>query len=445
MNDSDIGIVICSRTDSARLPNKPFLKVGGKFVLAHLIDRLKETGMPIIIAVPEEEEAIYADNLANYLKNPAIDVRLFGGPKDDPLLRTFMAAEVHDLDHVVRVTHDKIFLDYGQLDHFVELYFTGSHDYLYSTNFIPGMGFEIFSVAALSEAVKRFKGVEHISYAIEEVAQRKKDVQFFSHSRSWLERTKPRMALRLLIDYPDDLKFIDDLMGAIGSECEITDIVRFLPNKKRRNSSPDVSVYTCCYNDWEFLERAAASVTSQAHPNFEYIIIDDCSTGPAPLHIQMQASVYRNLRNVGLASSSNYAIDQARGRFVIRLDADDFFVHEKVLERMAKRMQEDGLDILYPYFVQDGEARHPALAHHVGGAMFRKRALDRLRFTDGLRHFEGQDLYRRAQLANLKIGYFSEATFYYRQRPESMSKSKSAERRAVAEKLAQGLTGTALL
>ncbi len=447
MRDSDIGIVICSRTDSSRLPGKPFLKVGGKTVLAHLLDRLKETGMPIIVAVPEEEEALYNEQLATYIKNPAIDVRVFAGSKNDPLLRTFMAAEYHDLDHVVRVTHDKIFLDYRQIDQFVATYLDRRLDYIYSTNFIPGMGFEIFSMEALAAASRRFKAVEHISYAVEEVvaADRKLDLRAFDFSRTWLERTKPRLALRLLIDYPDDLKFCEALLNTLGPFCGIKEIVGFLPDKRRRNSSPDVSVYTCCYNDWEYLERAAASVAAQSHQNFEYIIVDDASKGPAPLHVQMQAAVYRNVKNIGLASSSNYAIDQARGRFVIRLDADDFFVNEKVVERMARKMESDNLDALYPYFIQDGTTHLASVAHHVGGAMFRKRALDRLRFTDGLRHFEGQDLYRRAVQAGLRIGYFTEATFYYRQRSDSMSKDPSPERREVARRLALGLTGTALL
>jgi len=73
--------------------------------------------------------------------------------------------------------------------------------------------------------------------------------------------------------------------------------------------------------------------------------------------------------------------------------------------------------------------------------MFRRRALDYLSFTDGLRHFEGQDIYNRAGKSKWKIGYFKKATFYYRQHHESLSKSNSDERKAVAKKLGLGLVG----
>lgn len=445
----NIGFIVCSRTDSQRLPGKPFLKVGGKYIIAHLIDRLRACGMPVYIAVPREELGIYEINLAKYL-NETKGVYLFAGSYDDPLDRMLKCAEHFKLDHVIRVTHDKIFIDYMQVDCFVSNYFEKNLDYLYSTNFIPGMGFEIFSKKVLARAADRFQKVEHISYAVEEITKKKLDLYHFPFNRSWLRRKYGSNSLRLLIDFPKDLEMMNYFIEDLGSECGIQDLAEYKGADRLINDVPEVSIYTCSYNDWQYLERAANSVRYQSHENFEYLLLDDASTKPEVLDI-MQAfasektTVRRNSENLGLSSSSNRAIEFARGRYVIRLDADDYFVNEKVIERMARHMEETGCDALYPAHFVDGEIIPGHIKHHVGGTMFKKRALDLLRFTEGLRHFEGLDLYNRALKHGLKIDYFSEPVFHYRQRSSSMSKSKSKAREAIKRKLDQGLTGSELL
>ena len=144
---------------------------------------------------------------------------------------------------------------------------------------------------------------------------------------------------------------------------------------------------------------------------------------------------------MGLASSSNKALDLAQGKYIIRLDADDYFLDEKVLSKMLKHMEKNDLDILYPDNMKGKNLQKGNEQHHVGGTLFRKRALEYLRFTDGLRHFEGLDLYKRAIDHKLKIGYFESPTFFYRQHSNSMSKSKDIERQKIKEKLDNGQTG----
>lgn len=448
MNEK-IGIVICSRTDSKRCPNKPFLKIGGKYIIAHLLDRLIATGINIYIAVPECEFKVYKNKLSDYInwKN----IFLFGGSKDDPLKRTYQVATQYDIDHIVRVTHDKIFMSYRQIDYFIGQYIEKKLDYIYSTNFIAGTGFEVFSLKCLRRAHETFKDVEHLSYAIETVATAVRNIQRFPLSRTWLSRLKPNSSLRLLIDYPEDVTQIKKLMAALGNTCDLMDIVGAIENKPQCNSLPDVTVYTCSYNDIAFLDRCIASVLSQSFHSFEYILVDDGSKiRDVSGHMEKYAKdprvrVVRNKKNVGLASSSNVANDLARGRYVIRLDADDYFVDEKVIDRMFRHMEANMTDILYPHNYKGGVIQCGSESHHVGGTMFRKRTLDFIKFTDGLRHFEGLDLYKRAQLKGARIDYFAEPTFYYRQRFGSMSKDKSPARKAIEKNLSLGFVGEQLL
>lgn len=447
--NAKLGVVICSRTDSKRCPNKPFIRIAGKYLISHLIDRLMQTGIAVYLAVPDEELSLYRRRLDAYRNVHGLF--LFGGSKSDPLKRMYAVAKNFDLDHIIRVTHDKIFISYKQLDYFVSHYIENGLDYLYSTNFIPGMGFEIFSMPTLARAHQTFKGVEHISYAVEHVAEKVKNLQVFPNSRTWLRRSKPHSGLRLLIDYPQDVKQIKRLMNVLGTDCSIVDIVGAIRNKPQRNSMPDVTVYTCSYEDTEFLERCIQSVLSQSFYNFEYVLIDDGSKKKSVLSLMKKHTkdkrvrVHRNEKNIGLASSSNVANDLAHGRYVIRLDADDYFVDEHVLDRMVRHMEAGNTDILYPHNYKDGRIQEGCEQHHVGGAMFKKRVLDFIRFTDGLRHYDGLDLYYRAKEKNARIDYFDEPTFYYRQRHGSMSKDKTEARSSVERSIRAGMLGSLLV
>lgn len=451
MNDK-VGIVVCSRTDSKRCPNKPFVRIDGKYLICHLIDRLQATGITAYIAVPDDELYLYEKRLADYINKRTLF--LFGGSKHDPLKRTFQVAHNYNLDHIIRVTHDKIFINYKQVDHFLSHYREKKLDYIYSTNFIPGMGFEVFSMACLRRAHQTFKDVEHLSYAVESVAKDTLNIMHFPFSRTWLNRLKPNSGLRLLIDYPKDVTAIDELMVTLQNArkpIEILDIVEGIENKPQPNSVPEVTVYTCSYNDAEFLDRCIHSVLSQSFHRVEYLLINDGSSNPV-VHKTMRkyakdprVRVVRNEKNIGLSSSSNVANDLGRGRYVIRLDADDHFVDEKVIERMVRHMEVNNTDILYPHNYKDGRVQNGCEQHHVGGTMFKKRTLDYIRFTDGLRHYEGLDLYQRALLKGARIDYFGEPTFYYRQRASSMSKDKSEARASIGEAIERGVLGKELM
>lgn len=92
--------------------------------------------------------------------------------------------------------------------------------------------------------------------------------------------------------------------------------------------SPTVSVIIPCYNAGELLEEAIASVQSQTFRDFETIVVDDGSHDPltvARLDAIAEDQTLRLLRtdNRGVAAARNLGISEARGRYILPLDADD--------------------------------------------------------------------------------------------------------------------------
>ncbi len=108
-----------------------------------------------------------------------------------------------------------------------------------------------------------------------------------------------------------------------------------------------VSIITPTWNCGRFIEETIRSVQAQTYTNWEMIIADDCSTDNtreviAPYLAQDKRIRYIcNDKNSGAAVTRNYALREAKGRWIAFLDSDDLWMPEK-LERQIRFMEENG-------------------------------------------------------------------------------------------------------
>jgi glycosyltransferase involved in cell wall biosynthesis len=114
-------------------------------------------------------------------------------------------------------------------------------------------------------------------------------------------------------------------------------IVRMLQGRREKiylwEIAMEISVIITNYNYAGFLSRAIRSVINQSFSKDEYeiIVIDDYSTDHSKQVIDNYTDYVRwifNDKNEGLAASCNKAISQALGKYIIRLDADDYVHHD---------------------------------------------------------------------------------------------------------------------
>ncbi|MFZ0693430.1 MAG: glycosyltransferase family A protein, partial [Alphaproteobacteria bacterium] len=91
--------------------------------------------------------------------------------------------------------------------------------------------------------------------------------------------------------------------------------------------NPTVSVILPCYNAHRYLTRALDSVRAQTFRDFEIIVIDDGSTDPGTVaYLNQLPSDIRLVRqeNRGLPGARNTGFHEARGKYVLPLDCDDW-------------------------------------------------------------------------------------------------------------------------
>lgn len=282
--------------------------------------------------------------------------------------------------------------------------------------------------------------MEHISYAIRAITENKHDFQVPRQYRS---------DIRLLIDYPKDIQLLNTIFASLKSDCSLTDVIELMdhnPWMRDINKLPPLTLYTCVFNGEKFIERAMQSISKQkGFRDWEYIIVDDASTDKTAHLVSKFAAQYQNVTwirnesNMGLASSSNVALKNATGKYIMRLDADDFFVSDTACREMLNAIRRRNLDVIYPnnYFGTMGIVQNGKDAHHVGGSIFSTRAINHIKFTDGLRGYEGLDLFERARL-QLKIGYLNRPIFFYTQHATSMSKTNLKEREEIKRAILAG-------
>lgn len=102
---------------------------------------------------------------------------------------------------------------------------------------------------------------------------------------------------------------------------------------------PAISIIMAVYNGEEYLEETIRSVLGQTFEDFEFVIVDDCSTDSTLEIVKSfpdpRIRVFTNEQNLGQASSLNVGIEKARGKYLARIDADDVYLPEKLGTQIA--------------------------------------------------------------------------------------------------------------
>ncbi len=115
-----------------------------------------------------------------------------------------------------------------------------------------------------------------------------------------------------------------------------------------------VSIVMPSYNTAKYIAESIESVIWQTYPYWELIIVDDCSTDHTDEVVKAFLSDSRirylkNEKNSGAAISRNYALQEAKGKWVAFLDSDDLWLPEK-LEKQIAFMEHGGHHFSYTQY-----------------------------------------------------------------------------------------------
>lgn len=123
------------------------------------------------------------------------------------------------------------------------------------------------------------------------------------------------------------------------------------------------SIIMPAYNSEKYIAQAIESVLNQNYTNWELIIINDCSIDNTEQIIkscQQKDAANKRIKlinltqNRGVANARNIGIQNAKGRYIAFLDADDIWQKEK-LQKQVQILNSSKADITYTAYLMIDE------------------------------------------------------------------------------------------
>ena len=201
--------------------------------------------------------------------------------------------------------------------------------------------------------------------------------------------------------------------------------------------APQTSVIIPARNAERFIGRAIRSVLNQtvAVGEYEVIVVDDASTDRTTYALDLfkdEITIVRNDRQLGLPGSLNRAIKTARGKFVVRVDADDYvrsdylFILQRFLEDNTY-MDAVACDYLVVDDAENIVERRNCMQHPIGcGIMFRTdHLIDIGLYDDNFLMHEDRDL-RVRFLKKYAIHRIELPLYRYRRHNGNMTNDREA-------------------
>ena len=204
----------------------------------------------------------------------------------------------------------------------------------------------------------------------------------------------------------------------------------------------EVSVIIASYNNSKYIGRAIRSCLKQTlnREKFEVIVVDDASTDNSRDIIGVYSVVPVFLeKNGGVANASNVGIKKALGKYIIRVDSDDY-INENTLLFLSEILNwNPDVGFVYADHLRvDKEERVTErvvintldlLLRHGAGIMFRKQYLEAVGlYKEELRNAEDFDLIKR--YINNFNGYHLKVPLYrYRIHDTNMTKDEEERKR----------------
>ncbi len=116
-----------------------------------------------------------------------------------------------------------------------------------------------------------------------------------------------------------------------------------VPKKPLKSKTPAISVIMPAYNAEKYIASAIDSILLQTFKDFELIIVDDSSTDKTwdivKKYIKGKRIIAsRNNKNLKLSKTLNAAIEKSRGKYLARMDADDWSYPNR-LDKQYKFME----------------------------------------------------------------------------------------------------------
>jgi glycosyltransferase involved in cell wall biosynthesis len=220
---------------------------------------------------------------------------------------------------------------------------------------------------------------------------------------------------------------------------------------------PRVSVVMPVYNGAAHVGEAIASILAQSFADFELLLLDDGSTDASPAILRSfqdpRIRVLENGRNLGLIATLNRGFAEARGEYLVRMDADDVALPRRIEQQVEFLDRHPDIGVLGTAFelfgAQSGVVRHVggdaplriamlfecALCHP--SVAIRRAAVPLPLYDPAYLHAEDYEAWIRLMLAGTRFAVLPDVLVRYRTHAAQVSRAGQAAQVANADRARQ--------
>jgi spore coat polysaccharide biosynthesis protein SpsF len=189
---------------SSRLPGKILQKINDKPLLQYHVNRLKQSGLDIVIATTINSSD---DCVCDFAKSE--NINFYRGSEQNVLQRFYDAALENKFDVIVRVTSDCPLIDPHLIRNSIEKYIKLNNPSLYMSNviertFARGFDFEIFSSEALQNAFSNASEEPELEHVTPYIWKNKSGKTELYHVKQNINNSD----LRVTVDTQEDFELI---------------------------------------------------------------------------------------------------------------------------------------------------------------------------------------------------------------------------------------------
>jgi len=222
--------------------------------------------------------------------------------------------------------------------------------------------------------------------------------------------------------------------------------------------TPKISVVMSVYNGEKHIRKAIQSILRQTYQDFEFIIVNDCSTDKTVEIIKSfndnRIIIIENPGNIGLTKSLNKGVKEAKGEYIARMDADDislphrFETQIKFLEENKDhglvgssyyKMDDSGKTVFWvKVLTEDSELRQGLKRQNWfghGSVLIKKSAFIECNgYDEDFKYAQDYDLWVRIS-ERFKVANIEEPLYRWRLSTDGVTVSKQKEQRSYADKV----------
>ncbi|MFT6166281.1 MAG: glycosyltransferase involved in cell wall biosynthesis [Vicingaceae bacterium] len=211
---------------------------------------------------------------------------------------------------------------------------------------------------------------------------------------------------------------------------------------------PLVTVILPCFNAEKFIFDALNSIINQSYKNLEIFVINDGSTDSSIAEItslletDTRVKLITNEVNLGLIKTLNKGIDLAKGKYIARMDADDFSAPGRIEKQINTFLKNPSCDVLgtnaSPMDMEGNFLSNDSFTYlqsetlklsvlftqpfFHGSVMAKTNVLKENHYSEKYKHSEDFELWNRLSSKNYNLANLKDSLYTYRINTDGVSR-----------------------